>query len=150
MFSSCAVSNIGTPCRAQITRHHLAHNPRDRELWATGLECRIIQKSVSRKSLRGYRQGMEVRGYKIEPSANLERAELKGANLAGANLKGANLKGANLERANLSYANLGDAQLAYANLGWANLTGANLEGANPWNGNLWGATLPNGKIFDPY
>ena len=61
---------------------------RDRELWASGAECPIIQKNVNRKSLRGYRQGMEVNGYKIEPGANLSGADLAHAGLAHAGLNG--------------------------------------------------------------
>jgi len=63
---------------------------------------------------------VEINGYKIEPYAYLEGANLRGANLEGAYLDGANLEGAYLE----------GAYLEGANLRGANLKGAYLEGAN--------------------
>ena len=63
---------------------------------------------------------MNINGYEIKPSANLEGANLWGANLWGADLRYANLSGAYLRGANLEGANLRN----------ANLYGANLEGAN--------------------
>ena len=40
---------------------------------------------------------MEVNGYTIRPSPNLERATLTGANFEGANLEGANLNRASAD-----------------------------------------------------
>jgi len=37
-------------------------------------------------SFRGYRQDMEVNGYKIEPGANREGANLEGVKLKGATM----------------------------------------------------------------
>jgi len=94
---------------------------------------------------------MIVNGYKIEPFANLEGADLcgaklEGAKLEGANLKGANLEGADLKGANLEGANLKGAKLEGANLYGADLYGANLKGANLEGANLKGATLPDFQI----
>ncbi len=75
---------------------------------------------------------VKVKGYTIEPGADLEGANLKGANLKGANLKGANLKGANLKGANLEGANLEG-----ANHEGANLEGANLEAAKADEVTIW-------------
>ena len=44
----------------------------------------------------GFERG-EVRGYKIEPGANLRGAQLQGADLSQADLEDADLEGANLE-----------------------------------------------------
>ena len=49
---------------------------------------------------------MEVKGYKIEPNANLYRADLEGAHLINADLRGADLRGADLEGADLYNADL--------------------------------------------
>jgi uncharacterized protein YjbI with pentapeptide repeats len=70
---------------------------------------------------------MKVRGYNIEPGADLSGADLSGANLSGADLSGADLSGANLAGADLSGANLSGADLSKANLYGANLAGADLR-----------------------
>jgi uncharacterized protein YjbI with pentapeptide repeats len=106
---------------------------------------------------------MEVKGYKIEPGANLRGAnlekanlidaDLRYANLSGANLSGANLRGANLSKANLEKANLIDADLRYADLIDADLRGAdlskaNLRGANLRFANLRGANLSKANLSE--
>ena len=53
-----------------------------------------------------------VKGYKIEPYANLEGANLEGADLCRANLWRADLEGANLRGANLRSAYLAGSDLA--------------------------------------
>ena len=63
---------------------------------------------------------MKVKGYKIQPLADLEGAVLKETNLRYADLEGANLRKANLYKANLQGADLKG----------ANLKGTYLEGAN--------------------
>lgn len=78
---------------------------------------------------------MEVKGYKIEPGANLASADLSFGDLTGVNLENADLSNANLTsailfRANLANANLAGADLSSANLGEAILTNADLSGAN--------------------
>ena len=98
---------------------------------------------------------MKVKGYDIEPNANLFGADLRGANLRhtdlrGAKLGSADLIGADLRRANLEGANLGRANLTGANLrgaylGRAYLRGADLEGANLFGADLAGADLTGAK-----
>ena len=83
----------------------------------------------------------EVKGYRIEPGADLRGANLQGANLSGARLTNANLKGANLRGANLSGADLSDTNLKKARLDNANLSGANLLGANLTKVVMFGADL---------
>ena len=53
----------------------------------------LTEQIVNGLSFRGYRQDMEVNGYKIEPEANLTGAYLGGAYLSDANLSKANLSG---------------------------------------------------------
>ena len=84
---------------------------------------------------------VERNGYKIEPGADLQ-----GADLTRANLKGAWLQGANLQRANLSGANLFGAHLTRANLKGADLKGAELTGANLTRANLKGADLKGANL----
>lgn len=76
------------------------------------------------------------RMYKIEPRANLEKANLLGRDLSGANLAKANLRNANLEGADFSSANLQGADLRGSNLNTVNFRNANLK-----NARLKGATL---------
>ena len=57
---------------------------------------------------------VEVKGYKIEPGADLSGANLEEANLGGANLKEADLYSAFLYSANLNGANLEETLFAYA------------------------------------
>ncbi len=82
---------------------------------------------------------MKVKGYEIEPGANLQGANLREANLREADLQGANLREANLREADLREADLGGANLGGANLREANLREANLRGANLRGANLRGA-----------
>ena len=56
---------------------------------------------------------MKVRGYTIEPKANLYKADLYKANLRGASLSGADLRGADLSEANLSEAILPDSLIFF-------------------------------------
>ena len=67
--------------------------------------------------------------YKIEPRANLEKANLLGRNLSGANLAKANLRNANLEGSDFSEANLQGADLRGSNLNQVNFRNANLKNA---------------------
>ena len=89
---------------------------------------------------------MMIKGYKIEPGANLSGANLRGANLRGANLYGADLSGAYLYGADLSGANLYDAYLYGADLSGANLYGADLSGAYLYGANLSGANLSGANL----
>lgn len=115
---------------------------------------------------------MEIKGYKIEPGANLEGAVLERVNLAGAKLRGANLKnavfnGSNLIGADLSEAILDFAQFRNCDLGKANLTnlkktaivdlshsflieanlsGSNLQGAFIHDSDLSKANLSNADL----
>ena len=103
---------------------------------------------------------MIVKGYKIEPGANLIRADLSGADLCLANLSGADLCLANLSGANLRWANLIDTNLSEADLRQtylidADLSGTNLEGANlMWayliNVDLSGAKLKGANLMWAY
>ena len=67
---------------------------------------------------------MEIKGYKIEPDADLRNANLSGAILRNADLRNADLRNANLSGANLSGANLSGAILRDAILRDANLSDA--------------------------
>jgi len=87
-----------------------------------------------------------VRGYKIEPNANLVGAVLLQLNLANVDLSGADLTGADLQGSILTGANLANTELRDAILTGANLTGAillraNLKGANLTQTDLTGANL---------
>lgn len=82
--------------------------------------------------------------------ANLRRASLYLANLSGADLREADLRGARMRKANLSGADLTGARLGGADLRLANLKGAiitpeQLQAVRKLNG----ATLPNGRPFNP-
>ena len=93
-------------------------------------------------------EAVEVNGYRIEPGAYLERADLLVANLKGADLKGANLRwvkleGADLERANLERASLRGANLERANLKWAHLERSVLD---PYFSNLSFTKIKTPKI----
>jgi len=92
-----------------------------------------------------------VRGYKIEPNANLVGAVLLQLNLAnvdlsGADLTGADLQGSILTGANLANTELRDAILTGANLSGANLTGVLANGAKLTGSNLEGANLTNADL----
>jgi hypothetical protein len=111
---------------------------------------------------------MIVRGYEIEPGANLVRAylefedlagvdltnanlyrsELEGTDLSGAILAKADLEGADLHDANLRGADLRGADLRKADLSGADLTGADLTGALLRNALLHGADLTNAQISE--
>lgn len=107
---------------------------------------------------------VKVKGYDVEPMADLSRANLKKANLAFANLIQADLSLANLTEAHLGRADLRAANLTFANLNFTNLTDADLTGAdledclrgadgcfrkaNLEGANFDGATMPNGKLYD--
>ena len=73
---------------------------------------------------------MEVNGYTIKPSANLQGADLRLTILRGANLQHANLQSADLRYANLRRARLWDADLQFASLQHADLRSADLRRAN--------------------
>ena len=99
---------------------------------------------------------MHIKGYIIEPRANLSEADLREADLIGANLRGANLRGANLSGADLSGAdlreaylrgaNLRGADLSRADLSEADLSGADLSRANLLGANLSGANLSRANL----
>ena len=91
---------------------------------------------------------MEIKGYKIEPYADLIEANLIRANLSGAKLTGANLSVADLIRADLSGADLTGANLSGADLSEANLSGAKLTGANLSRANLSVANLSEAKLIE--
>jgi len=84
---------------------------------------------------------MKVNGYKINPWANLEKANLRGVNLQWANLNRANLNGANLNGADLRGVNLNRADLSGANLNRADLSGADLYRADLYRADLYRADL---------
>ena len=91
---------------------------------------------------------MVVKGYRIEPGANLQDANLQGANLWGVDLQGAHLQGANLWGVDLQGANLRGANLQDANLRGANLQDANLRDANLQGVDLRGANLQDANLRD--
>jgi len=66
---------------------------------------------VSGCGLWGYRQGMHVNGYKIEPGAHLTYANLAGADLWNAKLQRASLEGADLSGAKLKGATISDSRI---------------------------------------
>lgn len=70
-----------------------------------------------------------VKGYDIEPNADLRGADLSFSELAGADLTGAYLQGADLSGCNLTSAVLVGADLDDADFTGANLAGADLRGA---------------------
>jgi hypothetical protein len=91
---------------------------------------------------------------------SLLKADLRGADLGQANLGGADLMFANLQGTNLFRAHLEKANLAGANLKEVNLSGADfgwlVSGEEPlWKNQLAsvksldGATMPDGKVYDP-
>ena len=85
------------------------------------------------------------------PPAQLDcaGADLSGINLSGVSLACNDLSEAKPFCANLSGANLTDADLSDADLRGANLTGANLSGVDLSLVGLTGATMPDGKIYNP-
>jgi uncharacterized protein YjbI with pentapeptide repeats len=70
-----------------------------------------------------------IKGYEIEPLADLRGADLSFSELAGADLTGADLRGADLSNCNLASALLVDADLEEADFTGSNLTSADLRGA---------------------
>jgi hypothetical protein len=82
-----------------------------------------------------------IKGYYIQPDANLHGADLYGANLTGANLSGADLSGANLYDADLRYAFLTGANLSGVYLRYADLSGAYLRYADLSGTDLYGVDL---------
>ena len=94
-----------------------------------------------------------VKGYEIEPGADLRSANLSGANLSygilsGADLRYVNLRVADLHDARLHEANLHNADLRGASLSGANLSLANLSGANLYVADLRGASLIYADLSD--
>jgi len=77
-----------------------------------------------------------VKGYAIEPKANLKGADLNNAELTNAKLQGANLSNANLTDSQLQCADLTNADLRGVNLKGADITYAKLEGAK-LGGAIW-------------
>ena len=82
-----------------------------------------------------------IKGYIIQPGANLKKV-----NLRGENLQELNLQKVNLERADLREANLREADLRRANLSGADLSGANLEKANLIAANLQKVDLKGANL----
>ena len=77
---------------------------------------------------------MKIKGYKIEPGADLREADLRKvdlqwADLQWADLRKVNLRGADLREADLRKVNLREADLRGADLQWADLRGADLSQA---------------------
>ena len=70
-----------------------------------------------------------IKGYAVQPGADLKKANFMGEKLQELNLQGIILERANLREANLKEANLRRANLSGANLSWANLENANLIAA---------------------
>jgi uncharacterized protein YjbI with pentapeptide repeats len=97
----------------------------------------------------------KLRGVIMSGDANLSRADLHCANLHKAIIPYVNLFEANLSCADLSEVDLSEAYLVKANLTGADLTKATLIGAEVTDeqlasaGSLEGATMPDGKIYDP-
>ena len=89
----------------------------------------------------------KVKGYKIEPHADLRYANLQGADLRFADLQGANLHHADLRDADLRYANLRGANLHHADLRYADLRDADLRQANLRYANLRGADLRDANLY---
>ena len=83
----------------------------------------------------------KVKGYIIEPYADLRKTDLRRADLRRADLHNTNLRGVNLEQAILQGADLQDADLQGANLRDADLRDADLQGANLRDADLRGADL---------
>ena len=90
---------------------------------------------------------MIVRGFKIEPGADLSRANLMDAYLWRADLSGADLSCADLSGADLSRANLSGADLRYANLRYADLRNAKLSGADLWCAHLYNTLLTADQLM---
>jgi len=84
---------------------------------------------------------VEIKGYTIEPGANLAGADLKGADLKGADLKGADLKGADLTGACLVGADLEASDLWHAKFEGADLSRAKLAGVKCYNTDFTRANL---------
>jgi uncharacterized protein YjbI with pentapeptide repeats len=82
----------------------------------------------------------------VNPSVNLNGADLKRAALIGADLRDADLRNADLRNADLVGANLLNADLRGANLFVANLNVANLYGTNLAGANLVRAYLANANV----
>lgn len=84
-----------------------------------------------------------IKGYIIQPGANLKKV-----NLRGENLQEFNLQKVNLERADLREANLRKADLRRANLSGADLSGANLEKSNLIAANLQKVDLQGASLSE--
>jgi uncharacterized protein YjbI with pentapeptide repeats len=73
---------------------------------------------------------LQVDGYLVGPTANLENANLTGADLSGMDLANATLAGGFLDTTDLAGANLQGADLYQTTLSGANLSGTNLAGTD--------------------
>ena len=89
----------------------------------------------------------EINGYRIEPGADLEGANLRWVILRDMCLKGIHLERANLQWATFSDSDLRGACLKQADLRNADLEGAHLEGAHLEGANLEGATLSRALLL---
>ena len=85
-------------------------------------------------------------GNNLEPSAQLQHANLSGAHLTDAALSQANLKYANLADAHLGGANLTGVDLSGVQLFYADLTDADLNSANLNGADLTAADLNNANL----
>lgn len=85
-------------------------------------------------------------GPKIEPGADLQRANLSGRDLSGSDLTGADLDKANLSGAILRNVSLREIDGFQLNLSNSDLTGADLGGANLGEADLTGANLSNANL----
>ena len=87
-----------------------------------------------------------INGYRIEPFANLQGAQLQRARLGGMNLYCVNFRGADLSEADLRGAYLAEAQLSGALLTACDMSGANLSGATLQRAMLNGVDLTEANL----
>lgn len=87
-----------------------------------------------------------INGYRIEPFANLQGAQLQRARLGGMNLYCVNFRGADLSEADLRGAYLAESQLSGARMTACDMTGANLSGATLQRALLNGVDLSEANL----
>ena len=98
---------------------------------------------------RAVLNGVDLHGANLR-GANLRWASFYLADLSGADLRGADCRSVKMRKANLSQADLREARLKGADFRLANLQGAKVSAAQLLEvRKLNGATLPNGRLFDP-
>ena len=99
----------------------------------------------SKKRVMSTRQ-KSINGYRIEPFANLQGAQLQRARLGGMNLYCVNLRNADLTEADLRGAYLAEAQLSGALLTACDMVGVNLSGATLQRAILNGVDLTEANL----